>query len=79
MRSCSGDATDGVLTGTPISSYLRTFRVDVVSILEKGGPLAPSAKMAIDLVRIQTGQKDPMLMSTLFPADLLTRDKPYVF
>ena len=47
----------GVRSGTPFSSYLRAFRVVVVSTVEKGGPLAPSAEMAIELVRIRTAHK----------------------
>ena len=43
----------GVRTGTPFSSYLRALRVVVASTVEKGGPLAPSATMAIELVRIR--------------------------
>ena len=43
-----------VRTGTPFSSYLRALRVVVASTVEKGGPLAPSATMAIELVRIRT-------------------------
>ena len=39
----------GVRTGTPFSSYLRALRVVVASTVEKGGPLAPSAAMAIVL------------------------------
>ena len=34
--------------------------------------------MAIELVRIRTAQQYPMLMPTLFPGDLATREKPYV-
>ena len=67
----------GVRTGTSFSSYLRALRVVVASIVEKGGPLAPSAEMAIELVRIRTAQQYPMLMPTLFPGDLATREKPY--
>ena len=67
----------GVRTGTPFSSYLRTLRVVVASTVEKGGPLAPSAEMAIELVRIRTAQQYPMLMPTLFPGDLATRENPY--
>ena len=44
----------GVRTGTPFSSYLRALRVVVVSTVKKGGPLAPSATMAIELVKIRT-------------------------
>ena len=66
-----------VRTGTPFSSYLRALRVVVASTIEKGGPLAPSAVMAIEFVRIRTAQQYPMLMSTLFPRDLATREKPY--
>ena len=66
----------GVRTGTPFSSYLRTLRVVVASTVEKGDPLAPSAVMAIELVRIRTAQQYPMLMSTLFPGDLASREKP---
>ena len=68
----------GVRTGTPFSSYLRALRVVVASTVEKGGPLAPSAAMAIELVRIRTAQQYPMLMPTLFPGDLTTREKSYV-
>ena len=67
----------GVRTGTPSFSYLRTFRVVVASTVEKGGPLAPSAEMAMELVRIRTAQQYPMLMPTLFPGDLATREKTY--
>ena len=67
----------GVRTGMPFSSYLRTLRVVVASTVEKGGPLAPSAEMAIELVRIRTAQQYPMLRPTLFPGDLATREKPY--
>ena len=70
--------TFGVCTGTPFSSYLRALRVVVTSTVEKGGPLAPSAAMEIELVRIRTAQQYPMLMPTLFPGDLATREKPYV-
>ena len=68
----------GVRTGTPFASYLRALRVVVAGTVEKGGPLAPSAAMAIELVRIRTAQQYPMLMPTLFPGDLATREKPYV-
>ena len=66
-----------VRTGTPFSSYLRTLRLVVASTVKKGGPLAPSAEMAIELGRIRTAQQYPMLMPTLFPGDLVTREKPY--
>ena len=68
----------GVRTGTPFASYLRALRVVVASTVEKGGPSAPSAAMAIELVRIRTAQQYPMLMPTLFPGDLATGEKPYV-
>ena len=67
----------GVRTGMPFSSYLRTLRVVVASTVEKGGPLAPSAEMAIELVQIRTAQQYLMLRPTLFPGDLATREKPY--
>ena len=67
----------GVRTGIPFSSYLRALRVVVASTVEKGGPLAPSATMAIDLVRIRTAQQYPTLMPTLFPGDRATREKPH--
>ena len=67
----------GVRTGTPFSSYLRALRVVVASTVKKGGPLAPSATMAIELVRILTAQQYPTLMPTLFPCDRATREKPY--
>ena len=59
----------GVRTGTPFSSFLQAFRVVVASTVEKGGPLAPSTDMAIELVTIRTAQQYPMLMPTLFPGD----------
>ena len=62
----------GVRTGTPFSSCLRALRVVVASTVEKGGPLAPSATMAIELVRIRTAQQYPTLMPTLFPGDRTT-------
>ena len=34
--------------------------------------------MAIELVRIRTAQQYPMLMPTLFPGDLATKEKSYV-
>ena len=68
----------GVRTGTPFSSHLRALRVVVASTVEKGGPLAPSAATAIELVRIRTAQQYPMLMPTLFPGDLATRENSYV-
>ena len=68
----------GVRTGTPFASYLRALRVVVASTVEKGGPLAPSAAMAIELVRIRTAQQYSTLMPTLFPGDLATRENPYV-
>ena len=49
----------GVRTGTPFASYLRALRVVVASTVEKGGPLAPSVAMAIELVRIRTAQQSP--------------------
>ena len=67
----------GVRTGTPFSSYLRTLRVVVANTVEIGGPLAPSAEMAMELVQIRTAQQYPMLMPTLFPGDFATREKPY--
>ena len=68
----------GVRTETPFASYLRALRVVMASTVEKGGPLAPSAAMAIELVRIRTAHQYPMLMPTLFPGDLATRENPYV-
>ena len=67
----------GLRTGTPFSGYVRALRVVVASTVEKGGPLAPSATMAIELVRIRTAQQCPTLMLTLFPGDRATREKPY--
>ena len=68
----------GVRTGTSFTSYLRALRVVVASTVEKGGPPAPSAAMAIELVRIRTAQHYPMLMPTLFPGGLATRKISYV-
>ena len=56
---------------------VRTLHVVVASTVEKGGPLAPSATMAIELVRIRTAQQYPTLMPTWFPGDRATREKPY--
>ena len=67
----------GVRSGTPFSSYLRALRVVVASTVEKGGPLAPSADTAIELVRIRTAQQYPMLMSTLFPGEFATKERPF--
>ena len=57
----------GIPSGTPFSSFLRSFRVGVASTVHKGGPLAPSPEMAMELIRIRTAQQYPMLMPTLFP------------
>ena len=67
----------GVRSGTPFSSYLRPFRVVVASTVEKGGPLAPSSDMAMEVVRIRTAQQYPMLMPTLFRGKLATKERPY--
>ena len=67
----------GVRTGTLFFSYLPTLWVVVASTVKKGGPLAPSAEMAIEFVRVRTAQQYPMLMPTPFPGDLATREKPY--
>ena len=67
----------GVPSGTPFSSFLRSFRVVVASTVDKGGPLAPSPEMAIELIRIRTAQLYPMLMPTLFPGVVATRERPY--
>ena len=67
----------GVPSGTPFSSFLRSFRLVVASTVDKGGPLAPSPEMAMELIRIRTAQQYPMLMPTLFPGVLATRERPY--
>ena len=67
----------GVPSGTPISSFLRSFRVVVTSTVDKGGPLAPSPEMTMKLICIRTAQQYPMLMPTLFPGVLATRERPY--
>ena len=67
----------GVPSGTPFSNYLRSFRVVVASTVDKGGPLAPSPEMAMELFRIRTAQQYSMLMPTLFPGILATRERPY--
>ena len=69
--------TFGVPSGTPFLNCLRSFRVVVASTVGKGGPLAPSPEMAIKLIRIRTAQQYPMLMPTLFPGNLATRERPY--
>ena len=67
----------GVPSGTPFSSFLRSFRVVVASTVDKGGPLAPSPGMTMELIRIRTAQQYPMLMPTLFPGVLATRERPH--
>ena len=67
----------GVPSGTPFSSFLRSFRVMVAGTVDKGGPLAPSPDMAMELIRIHTAQQYPTLMPTLFPGTLATQEKPY--
>ena len=67
----------GVPSGTPFSSFVRPFRVVVASTVDKGGPLAPSPEMAMELIRIRTAQQYPILMPTLFPGVLATRERPY--
>ena len=60
-----------------LSNYLRSSRVVVASTVDEGGPLAPSPEMAMELIRIRTAQQYPMLMPTLFPGNLATRERPY--
>ena len=67
----------GVPSGTPFSNYLRSFRVVVASTVDKGGPLAPSPEMAMELIRIRTAQLYPTLIPTLFPGILATRERTY--
>ena len=67
----------GVPSGTPFSTFLRSFRVVVASTVDKGGPLAPSPEMAMELIRIRAAQQYPVLMPTLFPGVLATRERPY--
>ena len=69
--------TFGVPSGTPFSNCLHSYRVVVASTVDKGGPLAPSPEMAMELVRIRTAQQYPMLLPTLFPGSLATRERPY--
>ena len=66
----------GVPSGTLFSNYLRSFRAVVASTVDKGGLLAPSPEIAIELIRIRTAQQYPMLMPTLFPGILATRERP---
>ena len=44
----------GVLSGTSFSRFLRSFRVVVVGTEDKGGPLAPSPEIAMELLRSRT-------------------------
>ena len=67
----------GVPPRPPFSSLLRYFRVMVAGTVDKGGPLAPSPDMAMELIRIRTAQQYPTLMPTLFPGKLATQEKPY--
>ena len=62
---------------TPFLSHLRSFRVAVASTVDKGEPLAPSPEMAMELIHIRTAQQYPMLMLTLLPGNLATRERPY--
>lgn len=62
----------------PFSHYLRTLRVVISNAVEKGGPLALSAEMAIELVQIRIALLQyPMSMPILFPEDFATREKSY--
>ena len=67
----------GVLSGTLFSSYLHFFRVMLAGTVDKGGPLAPSPDMAMELIRIRTAQQYATLMPTLFPDKLATQEKSY--
>ena len=67
----------GVPSVTPFSSFLRSFRAVVASTVDKGGPLAPSPEMAMELFRIRIAQQYPMLMPTFFPGVFATRERPY--
>ena len=67
----------GVPSGTPFSNYLRSSRVIVASTVDKGGSLAPSPEMAMELIRSRRAQQYPMLIPTLFPGNLATREMPY--
>ena len=73
----SAFATERLLPAT-CELYGFKEKIVVASTVEKRGPLAPSAAMAIELVRIRTAQQYPMLMPTLFPGDLATGEKYYV-
>ena len=66
-----------VPSGTPSSSFLRSFRVVVASIVDNRGPLAPSPDTAMELIRIRTAQQYPMWMPTLFPGNSATQENPY--
>ena len=67
----------GVPSGTPFSSFLRSFRVMLAGTVDKGEPLAPSPNMAMELIRIRMAQQYPTLIPTLFPGKLATQEKPY--
>ena len=67
----------GVPSGSPFSSFLRSFRVMVADTIDEGGPLPPSPDMAMELIRIRTAQQFSTLMPTLFPGKLATQEKPY--
>ena len=66
----------GVPSGTPFSSFLRSYQVMVAGTVDKGRPLAPTPDMAMELIRIRTAQPYPTLMPTLFPGKLTTQEKP---
>ena len=67
----------GVPSGTPFSSFLRSFRVMVAGTVDKGEPPAPSPDMAMGLIRIRTAQEYLTLMPTLFPGKIAAQEKPY--
>ena len=56
---------------------LRSFKVVVASTVDKGAPLAPSPVMAMELIRIRAAQQYSMMIPTLFPGVLATRERPY--
>ena len=68
--------TFGVPSGTPFSSFERSFRVMAAGTVDKGGPLAPSPDMAMEFIRIRTAQQYSTLMPTLFPGNYIRRKNP---
>ena len=63
-----------VPSGTPFWIKMRSFRVVVACTVDKGRPLTLSPDMAMKLIHIHIAKQYLMLMPTLFPCSLATKD-----